>query len=175
MNITNTQVPQSGHGNSLPASGGAAELSIVHIPNEENREIGDGTATQHDSAQSQTAAAPQTTQTQEIVQKTGNNVKQIKTSLKIASLNMRGRFNNGSDKWIQLKEIIMSQKIGVLALQETNLSDEEEEVLNSRFKKDWVIMSSINPNTPAAGGVAIIFNKRLTNYMGISKKELIPG
>jgi hypothetical protein len=49
----------------------------------------------------------------------------------------------------------------VLALQETHLSHEEE-ALNSHFEKDWVIMSSINPNTPAAGGVAIIFNKRLT-------------
>jgi hypothetical protein len=172
MNITNTQVPQSGHGNSLPVSGGAAEFSIIHAPNEGIREIGDGTATQQDSAQSQVVAAPQTN---EIAQKTKNNVKRIKTSLKIASLNMRGCFNNGSDKWIQLREIIMSQKIGVLALQETHLSHEEEEDLNSRFEKDWVIISSINSNTPAAGGVAIIFNKRLTNYIGISRKELIPG
>jgi hypothetical protein len=135
MNITNTQAPQFDHGNSLPASRGAAEFSIIHTPNEGNREIGDGTVTQQDSAQSQVVAAPQTTQTNEITQKTKNNVKRIKTSLKIASLNMRGRFNNGSDKWIQLREIIVSQKIGVLALQETHLSHEEEEALTHVLRR----------------------------------------
>src|ERR1700727_1233840 len=122
MNIPTTQALQPRHGNSLPASRGAAEFSIIHNPNEGIREIGDGTATQQDNAQLQTMAAPQITQANETAPKTNNKVKRIKTSLKVASLNMRGRFNNGSDKWTQLREIIMSQKIGVLALQETHLS-----------------------------------------------------
>jgi exonuclease III len=193
INETNTQVPQIGHGNSLPVSGGAAEFSIVHIPSDGVREIGDGTDAQqiqydghiqraqripqqpHNiSAQTQATPTPSNSQPIIITPKTKNK-KRIKASLKVASLNMRGRFNNGNDKWTRLREIIKSQKIGVLVLQETHLTLDEEEILNTRFEKDWLIISSINPNSPNARGVAIILNKRYTNSTNIEKKEIIPG
>jgi exonuclease III len=88
---------------------------------------------------------------------------------------MRGRFNNGKDKWSQIRQIIKSQKIGILALQETHLSPDDEKVLNTIFEKDWQIISSIDPNNPNARGVAIVLNKRLTSNIGVVKKEIIPG
>lgn len=88
---------------------------------------------------------------------------------------MRGRFSNGHDKWIQLREIIKTQKIGVLTLQETHLTPDEEETLNKRFENDWLIISSINPSCPNAAGVALVLNKRFTNSVGIDKMEIIPG
>jgi len=166
--ITSTQVTNNGQGYSLPNSQGDGELSIVHTPNEGNREIGDGT----ENAQ---LATPQDDNIPSNLPLTNKKKKRIKANTKITSLNMKGRYHDGEDKWIQIRDMIRTEKIGILALQETHLTEREEDELNIKFENDWKIISSIDPNHTNAAGVAFVLNKKLANTEGIIKQNMAAG
>ncbi|EJD36214.1 hypothetical protein AURDEDRAFT_130204 [Auricularia subglabra TFB-10046 SS5] len=105
-------------------------------------------------------------------------VKKTKASLLLASENIRGRGAQsvrGSMKWRKLAEDIRSQKIGVMALQETHLSPEHvNEVME--LHKHLHIVNSAHPDNPTgAGGVALVFNKNMMNYEEVESKVLVPG
>ena len=98
--------------------------------------------------------------------------KRTKATLKIASLNMRGR---GNDKWNHINQIIRDKKIGVLVAQETHLDDNQVDHLHSLFDKRIKIHHTIDPHRPNAKGVAIILNKEITNTQNVVTTEIIPG
>ena len=101
---------------------------------------------------------------------------EIKTraSLKIATLNMRGHYNNGQDKWLHINQIIRNSKTGILALQETHLTEEEAQKIESLFSRLHII-SSVDTQNTNAKGVAIVINRDLLNFNHIQKYNLIPG
>ncbi|KAH7905270.1 hypothetical protein BJ138DRAFT_994185, partial [Hygrophoropsis aurantiaca] len=78
-------------------------------------------------------------------------------------------------KWLLVNQIIRDSKIGILALQETHLTKEEESKLNELFKSKIRIISSINEEHTKARGVALVLNNRTTNTKNIKEYELIPG
>lgn len=43
--------------------------------------------------------------------------KKTRATIKLASLNMRGRFTQGVDKWSHINQMVRDKKIGILALQ----------------------------------------------------------
>ncbi|KZV84465.1 DNase I-like protein [Exidia glandulosa HHB12029] len=98
--------------------------------------------------------------------------------LLVASENMRGRGNTtivGSTKWKKLKASILTDKIGVMAIQETHLTPSHMREIE-QFHKELHVINSVHPDNPSgAGGVALAFNKFLTNTKGIQSHELIPG
>ncbi|KZV90474.1 DNase I-like protein [Exidia glandulosa HHB12029] len=98
--------------------------------------------------------------------------------LLVASENMRGRGNTtivGSAKWKKLKASILTDKIGVMAIQETHLTPSHMREIE-QFHKELYVINSAHPDNPSgAGGVALAFNKFLTNTNGIQSHELIPG
>jgi hypothetical protein len=98
-------------------------------------------------------------------QKLGEKIRRkSKAAIKIATLNMRGRFNRDSrGGWLHINQIIRDNRIGVLALQETHLSSADNDKLNTLFEKNLVIFSTIDPLHPGANGTAIVLNKRLVN------------
>ena len=98
--------------------------------------------------------------------------KKTKATLKIASLNMRG---HGTDKWNHINQIIKEKRIGILAIQETHLSDNHVDQLHNLFNKRMKIIHSIDPQEPNAKGVAIVLNKEITNTVGTKATEVIPG
>ncbi|KAG1755319.1 Endonuclease/exonuclease/phosphatase, partial [Suillus occidentalis] len=88
---------------------------------------------------------------------------------------MRGRWHNGTDKWVHINQIIKDQRIGVLALQETHLNKDDETVLNSTPGLRIHVISSIDPTHANAKGVAIVMNKNLVNTSGVKTYDLVPG
>ncbi|KNZ82142.1 hypothetical protein J132_07726, partial [Termitomyces sp. J132] len=82
-------------------------------------------------------------------------------AIKFASLNIKG---GGSTltrtKWNELCQIIREEKIDVLAIQETQLDSVKTAELNSLFERQVLFISSLDPDTPNAKGVAFIINKR---------------
>ncbi|KAG1863878.1 Endonuclease/exonuclease/phosphatase [Suillus subluteus] len=101
--------------------------------------------------------------------------KTTRANIRIASLNMRGRWSNGTDKWNNINQIMRDKKIGIMAIQEMHLMKEEESKLNETFGQRIKIFSSIDPENVNAKGVAIVLNTQMTNSKDATSKELIPG
>ncbi|KAG6331238.1 hypothetical protein ID866_7852 [Astraeus odoratus] len=77
---------------------------------------------------------------------------------------MRGRFHNGEDKWLHLNQLMGDDKIAILVLQETHLTQDHTTTLNEIFSDSLLITSSLDQNHPHSKGVAIVFNRRLLGH-----------
>lgn len=72
--------------------------------------------------------------------------------------------------------MLYDEHIGVLAVGETHLSEEQvEEIENSIYGERLNIYNSIDPEHPNAKGIAIVLNRDITNTEGVSVHYLIPG
>ncbi|KAG2745066.1 DNase I-like protein [Suillus brevipes Sb2] len=88
---------------------------------------------------------------------------------------MRGRWHNGADKWPHINQIIKDKKIDILTLQETHLTKEDADTLNTTPGLRIHVIPSIDPARTNAKGVALVVNKRLLGIADIKNHELIPG
>ncbi|EJD46023.1 DNase I-like protein [Auricularia subglabra TFB-10046 SS5] len=78
-------------------------------------------------------------------------------------------------KWKKLAEDIRRQKIGVMAVQETHLSEGHVRDIE-QFHPHLVVFNTELPSNPTgAGGVALVFNKYTTNYESVRTEVVIPG
>jgi hypothetical protein len=98
--------------------------------------------------------------------------KNTRATLKVASLNMRGR---DAEKWNHINQMMRDSKIGILAVQEAHLDDSRVVQLEELFPKRIKIYHTADSNTPNARGVALVLNKELTNISGVITQEIIPG
>ena len=103
-----------------------------------------------------------------------------KSRIMIATLNMRGfgrRAPDGvPDKWLTINQVLRDNKIAILALQETHLTDERASELNTLFEATMkVIASADDVNATGARGVAFAINRRLVNADDLTVYNLIPG
>ncbi|EJD42140.1 hypothetical protein AURDEDRAFT_168695 [Auricularia subglabra TFB-10046 SS5] len=78
-------------------------------------------------------------------------------------------------KWKSIADDMRKQKIGVFALQETHLNQKHLDDLNKFHKHIKIWNSALGENPTGAGGVALVFNKLLTNCETVQTHELIPG
>ncbi|EJD48162.1 DNase I-like protein, partial [Auricularia subglabra TFB-10046 SS5] len=62
-----------------------------------------------------------------------------------------------------------------MAVQETHITDTHVNTLHTLHRNLHIINSPLPENPTGAAGVAIIFNKLLTNWQSVSHKVLIPG
>ena len=99
----------------------------------------------------------------------------IRPSLKVASLNIKGRRSGDIEKWMHIPQIVREKKIGVLAVQETHLTDELAERFNNLFGNNNLLESSPDPSTCNARGIAIVVNKHLINTDKIQTTTVVPG
>ena len=104
-----------------------------------------------------------------------SNGKKTKANMKVASLNMRGRFHNGIDKWLHINQMVRDDKIAILALQETHLNQDQTESINNMFQDSLHVIASADPENQASKGVALVINKRLLGARDIDHYELCPG
>ncbi|KAJ6474898.1 hypothetical protein C8R45DRAFT_805109, partial [Mycena sanguinolenta] len=77
-------------------------------------------------------------------------------------------------KWPEVSRIMYDEKIGILAIGESHLSDEIEADLACKRLK---LFTTIDPD-PArqnSAGVALVFNRDITNTEDIETWEIIPG
>ncbi|KAI0073488.1 hypothetical protein K474DRAFT_1677850 [Panus rudis PR-1116 ss-1] len=76
--------------------------------------------------------------------------KNTRARIKIASLNMRGFGNNTSNnKWNNLHRLIKEDHIGVLALQETHLTNENVDGLHAQYGRRLKIIHTSDPDDPS--------------------------
>jgi exonuclease III len=107
--------------------------------------------------------------------------KNTKAAIKIASLNMKGRgeirnlaTDSKKNKWYHVNQMMGEQTIGVLALQETHMTEELQENIESTFKH-LRIFSCCDPESPNSKGVAIVLNRDITNSENAKCKNIVPG
>ncbi|KAF8061861.1 Endonuclease/exonuclease/phosphatase [Lyophyllum atratum] len=68
------------------------------------------------------------------------------------------------------------KRIGILLVQETHLTDERRDEIESLFEKRLKLFTSYDPDNPSGrGGVAVVLNRSLTNVQGVRSTEIIPG
>ena len=98
--------------------------------------------------------------------------KNTRASLKIATLNMRGR---GQDKWNHINQLMRSKRIGIIVLQETHLNEQHAARMHHLFGKRIKIYYTADQDNPNSKGVAVVLNKEITNVHDISSTEIVPG
>lgn len=113
-------------------------------------------------------------------QGTGQKIdKNTRATLKIASLNIKGRGSQLAtqldNKWNHINQLMRDKQIEILAVQETHLSDHHVQDLHTLFGRCLQIYNSIDPNLPNAKGVAIVLNRNITNTNDVQQWEIIPG
>ncbi|KAF8633797.1 hypothetical protein AX17_004355 [Amanita inopinata Kibby_2008] len=86
-----------------------------------------------------------------------------------------GKLPNSQEKWNSINQILREDDIGVLAVQETHLTDENVASLHSLYHKRLHILHSSDAERPNAGGVAFILNKTKTAWKEATKTVIIPG
>ncbi|KAI0654609.1 Endonuclease/exonuclease/phosphatase [Cubamyces menziesii] len=103
-----------------------------------------------------------------------------KTSLRVATLNMRGAggvtAGGIGEKWMRINQLLRERKIAILALQETHLDAVGAEAVLRLFGDYLDVLFSAYPeNETGACGVAFVMNKRLLKDAAYSAEELSPG
>ena len=83
---------------------------------------------------------------------------------------------NYIEKWSMINQTLNRDRIAILALQETHLSEETAERIRDCFGKKMTIVYSADPNNPSASaGVAFVINKALISPRKISTTALQEG
>ncbi|KIJ25054.1 hypothetical protein M422DRAFT_274045 [Sphaerobolus stellatus SS14] len=104
------------------------------------------------------------------------NKKNLRGSLQISSLNIRGGGSSTTrDKWGHLWQIMRQNQIGVLTIQESHISAAELLRLEDTFSGRLQILSSIDNENPNSKEVAFLLNKQLTAWKEAQGIEIIPG
>jgi len=107
--------------------------------------------------------------------------KKKKANIRINALNLNGATAPSENmtfhaKWNRISQTIQTEKIAILAVQETHLDQDMIDQLQARYEKNLTIIASPHPTTPhAKAGVAFIINKRLICLDTIKTHEIIPG
>jgi exonuclease III/ribonuclease HI len=108
--------------------------------------------------------------------------KKTKASILVASCNMKGRGEidhlnrpSANNKWLHINQIMRERKIGILALQETHMTNELEARIDDLFGKRLKTVHSTDANSPNSKGVALVINKELLNTEDVKTKEIVAG
>lgn len=70
---------------------------------------------------------------------------------------------------------MLTERIDILAFQETHLSKDNRKRLNEQYEKRLHIMSILDNSSPNKMGVAIVLNKRTTRWKKASTDTIIKG
>lgn len=99
-----------------------------------------------------------------------------RAKIRLAALNINGRIfsETRSSKWPEISRIMYEEKIGILAVGETHLSEEQAEVVKEDLAcRRLKLFVSIDPEHPNSAGVATVINKDIANVEGIESEEII--
>ena len=105
----------------------------------------------------------------------------LRANIRISSQNVNGAAApsenmNYREKWQTISHTMHTEKIAILAIQESHLDHDMTEILRNSFEKNLVILNSTHPDTPrATAGVSFVINKQLVEPEEIEMTELIPG
>ncbi|PPQ85823.1 hypothetical protein CVT26_002410, partial [Gymnopilus dilepis] len=103
-------------------------------------------------------------------------VKTTRAVLKIASLNIRGGGSATTrHKWQHVNQLLRQEKLGLLAIHEAHLKDEDIDALHQQFPTRLHIINNTDPENPTSKGVAVIINKSLTAWKDVQYTCITPG
>ena len=114
-------------------------------------------------------------------QNNNNNNHKKRANINIATLNVNGatapaKNMNLIEKWSMINRTLKSEKIAILAVQETHLDEERATDIQQCFEKSFHLHYSSDPrNARASAGVAFIINKALITPKSINVRAIIPG
>ncbi|KAJ3530054.1 hypothetical protein NMY22_g8738 [Coprinellus aureogranulatus] len=105
------------------------------------------------------------------------NWKKSSAALRIASLNIRGGgvITGQNSKWAKISNLMKTKCINYLGIQETHLTQEKVEQLRRTYKTFEIICSPDPVNPGGRGGVAILINKRNTQWKEIETEIVEEG
>ncbi|EPT00219.1 hypothetical protein FOMPIDRAFT_1030516 [Fomitopsis schrenkii] len=107
-----------------------------------------------------------------------NKGRKTKAALLVGSLNLNGRGNiaNGISKWGAVNQLLREKRIGLLAVQETHLDEEDESTVRNLYGRRIHLVNSPDSNNPTARrGVAIILNRELVDTSNVRSTVIVPG
>ena len=93
----------------------------------------------------------------------------------MASLNIKGRRSGDIEKWLHIPQLMRDNGIGILAIQETHLTDELADQFKSLFNNTLTLYHSPDPTTRNARGIAIVVRKQAINTSDIAVHTIVPG
>ncbi|PPQ77059.1 hypothetical protein CVT24_009763 [Panaeolus cyanescens] len=101
--------------------------------------------------------------------------KRTRANMNIFTFNMNGGGTQAMDeKWNHINQIVRENRMAIGAIQETHLSPEQQEELQTRFPR-LRLFNSQEAGVTNSKGVVICLNKSLTRAEEASEIELIPG
>lgn len=99
-----------------------------------------------------------------------------KSALKIATLNIKGAGSTYTKhKWNEISTLMIEERIDILAIQETHLTEDRKERLNKTYAKRLHFITTLDKSTPNKMGVAIVLNKKTTKWKQLSAQIAIQG
>ena len=105
----------------------------------------------------------------------------LRANIRISTQNVNGAAApsenmNYREKWRTISHTMHTEKIAILAIQESHLDQNMTETLGQSFEKNLKILNSSHPDNPrATAGVSFVINKQLIDPEEIEMSELIPG
>ena len=93
----------------------------------------------------------------------------------IASLNIKGRTSGDLEKWYHVPQFMREKRIGILAVQETHLTEEIAENFERMYGNNLKLIHSPDPASNNAKGVAFVLNKKLVPTDDVSQDIVVPG
>ena len=98
-----------------------------------------------------------------------------RTRLKIASLNIKGRNSGVLSKWHSIPRLMRDKRIGILAVQETHLTEDLALDFERLFGNAFWLIHSPDPESTNARGVAFVLNKSLVATDDVKTEVVVPG
>ncbi|KAK0468822.1 hypothetical protein IW261DRAFT_1345799, partial [Armillaria novae-zelandiae] len=78
-------------------------------------------------------------------------------------------------RWLHLNQIMREERISIMAVQETHLTMECKAQIEKIFPKLKVRISEDVNSPTSRAGIAIVLNRRLTNWNSVKSREVVPG
>ncbi|KAG6824845.1 hypothetical protein H0H92_005639 [Tricholoma furcatifolium] len=105
-----------------------------------------------------------------------NNQKRRRGALTVATLNMRGGGSTATKtKWTTINQMLRDERLDVLVLQETHLTDDLTDELNRMFTKRMNIINTTDDTNTRAIGTAVILNKETMRWKDAKYDVIVPG
>lgn len=106
--------------------------------------------------------------------------RKTRAELNVTAININGRgarsIKDRNHKWHDLHRMMHDDKIGVLVVGETHLSDDQvDEIQSSHLGNRMKVHNSIDAEHPNSMGIAVVLNHDLTNTKDTKVVPLIPG
>ncbi|KAK7000162.1 Endonuclease/exonuclease/phosphatase, partial [Favolaschia claudopus] len=110
----------------------------------------------------------------------GTGKKNMKTSIKAAALNIKGRGNpdvrHGDNKWYHIWQLVREERLGVLIVSESHLDDNHKADIDSLFGRAIRLEFTPDETAPSArAGLAFVLNKNMVKTQGVQTTEIVPG